>query len=28
MFITRLVRKAKKGIKKLNGIPHRKKKEE
>lgn len=26
MFITRLVRKAKKGIKKLNGIPHRKKK--
>lgn len=28
MFIMRLVRKAKKGIKKLNGIPHRKKKEE
>ncbi len=28
MFITRLVSKAKKGIKKLNGIPHRKKKEE
>lgn len=28
MFVTKLTRKAKKGIKKLNGITHRKKKEE